>query len=185
MRSGRRYRRTRAAVVGSAAALAVPSVVLLATALRSAPTTSATAVQQTLGPMPSSTPPPSPTGTASPQTSEAPGSEPSGELSPGAGRAAMAHHRAPAAAVTDLRTAVRDLTVARPGYIGPVSATIVGYQLDSWRSPQDFTVMVALDLHFATTNTMAWNEGANTRFIRFTTRSADNGYQLSWASSPF
>jgi hypothetical protein len=49
----------------------------------------------------------------------------------------------------------------------------------------DFSVEVNLDLHFATKNTMAWNQGSNTRFIRFTAMPATNDYQLSWASSPF
>jgi hypothetical protein len=172
MRSGRRRRRTRAALVGSTAVIAVTAVVLLAVGLDSGPTPSATTAH---------TPP----ATASPPASEPPGAEPAAELSPGAGRAAAAHHHLPAPAVTDLRTAVIDLTVARPGYVRAVSARLVAYRLDSWRSPSDFSVEVNVDLHFATKDTMAWNEGSNTRFIRFTSKPGSNGYRLTWATAPF
>jgi hypothetical protein len=40
----------------------------------------------------------------------------------------------------------------------------------------DFSVEVNLDRHSATKNTMAWNEGPNTRFIRFTSTSESNDY---------
>jgi len=185
MRSGRRRRRTRAALAGSAAAVVVTSVVLFAVDLSSGQTASTTPARQSQRPTPGSTTPPTPTGTATPQTSETPGSEPTGELSPGAGRAAAAHHHVPADAVTDLRAAVHDLTVTRPAYVGPVSARLLAYRLDSWRSPSDFTVLVTIDLHFATRDTMAWNEGSNTRFVRFTSTPGSNGYRLTWATSPF
>jgi len=80
---------------------------------------------------------------------------------------------------------VRGLTLRRPAYVGPESARLVSYRLDSWRSPSDFTVVVTVDLHFATNNTMAWSKGSNTRFVRFTRSSSRDQYRLTWATSPF
>jgi hypothetical protein len=66
-----------------------------------------------------------------------------------------------------------------------VRARLVHYQVDRWRSPEHFTLFVGLDLHFATKDTMAWNEGSNTRFVRFIGSPGRTYYQLTWATSPF
>ena len=176
MRSGRRRRRTRAAVVGSAAAIAVTAVVLLAAGLVSGPTASTTPAHQSQPPGPRLTAPVSPDGTVQVDPSD-------GAVS-GPGRSSL-DRPVPSAALADLRAAVDDLTVARPGYVRPESARLVHYQVDSWSSPEHFSLLVTLDLHFATKNTMAWNEGSNDRFIRFTRSPGGDSYRLRWATSPF
>jgi hypothetical protein len=50
-------------------------------------------------------------------------------------------------ALIDLRAVVRVLTVARAGFVRPVRARLVLYQVDRRRSPEHFSLLVAVDLH--------------------------------------
>ena len=175
-RSLRRRRRPRAALVGSAVAVAVTAVVLLALGRGSAPTTSAAPARQSQPPGPASTASVRPTTTAAADANDG--------LVPGPGRSSL-DRAVPESALAALRAAVHGLTVARPGYVVPARARLVHYQVDSWRSPGQFSLLVTVDLHFATKNTMAWNEGSNGRFVQFTRSPRSGDYQLSWASSPF
>jgi hypothetical protein len=175
-RSLRRRRRTRAALVGSAAGVAVTAVVLLAVGLGSAPTTSAPPARQSQ--------PLGPTSTGSVSSTSTSQADSSDGLVPGPGRSSL-DRPVPRAALADLRAAVHGLTVARPNYVGPVRARLVHCQVDRWRSSEHFTLLVSLDLHFATEDTTAWNEGSNGRFVRFIRSPGSSRYHLTWATSPF
>lgn len=58
---------------------------------------------------------------------------------------------------------------------------VLDASVSSWDSPDHFTLEVSLDLHF-TGDPMAWNQGANDRFVTVT-RDA-KGFRLSFATSP-
>lgn len=90
----------------------------------------------------------------------------------------------PEAALQDLRDAIHQLTVKRPGMPTILSARLVNYELYRWGTANDFTLLVTFDLHFPTRNTAAWNEGGNGRFITFTKAPGDTSYRLDWATSP-
>jgi hypothetical protein len=55
--------------------------------------------------------------------------------------------------------------------------------VDSWRSLDDFTLLVTLDLHFPPHGALAWNQGRNERFVHFSRGSHAQTYQLEWATS--
>jgi hypothetical protein len=176
MRIGRRRRRTRGAVVGSAVAVAATAVVLLAVGLGAAPTTSGRPARESK--------PPGPTSTASVSPTSTPQVDSTDSLVPVPGRPSL-DRAVPKPALAALRAAVHDLTVARSGYVRAVRARLVHYQVDRWRSPERFTLFVSLDLHFPGKNTMAWNQGSNVRFVQFTRSPGSDHYHLTWATSPF
>jgi hypothetical protein len=88
----------------------------------------------------------------------------------------------PAAAVARLQSEVQQLTEPAPGTPAALTARLVHYQVDSWRSPNDFTLLVRLDLRFPPDAGTAWNQGSNARFVHFTRRPSSGGYQLEWAT---
>jgi hypothetical protein len=89
----------------------------------------------------------------------------------------------PAAGLKRLRAAVHQLTEPMPGRPAALRARLVHYQVDSWRSPDDFTLLVTLDLHFPPQTALAWNEGSNGRFVHFSRGPHSQTYQLEWATS--
>jgi hypothetical protein len=91
----------------------------------------------------------------------------------------------PTDAVARLRAAVHQLTKATPGRPAARQARLIDYQVDSWQSPDDFTLEVSLDLHFAPGTATPWNQGLNDRFVRFSRQSDTQTYHLEWASAPF
>jgi hypothetical protein len=124
-----------------------------------------------------------------PASSDAPAdqSPPASRASEGAvsdsARPSVARH-VPAAALRNLRAAVHRLTVPRSGSPTALRAKLVRYRIDSWDSADDFTLLVSLDLHFPTKDTLAWNEGSNERFIHFTRAPSAASYHLGWATGP-
>ncbi len=88
----------------------------------------------------------------------------------------------PAAALRSVRKAVHGL-VGGPGS-APVRARLVDRRVQSWRSADDFTLLVTLSLHFPTADTGAWSEGTNERFVHVTRSPGADAYQLTWATSP-
>jgi hypothetical protein len=89
----------------------------------------------------------------------------------------------PAAALARLQAAVHQLTEHTPGRPAALQARLVHYQVDSWRSEDDFTLLVTLDLRFPPDAAVAWDQGTNARFVRFS-KAASGHYQLAWATSP-
>jgi hypothetical protein len=61
------------------------------------------------------------------------------------------------------------------------SGTVLDASISSWRSADDFTLEVSLDLHFRGT-VGSWDQGENDRFVTLT-RTGDS-YRLSFATSP-
>jgi hypothetical protein len=91
----------------------------------------------------------------------------------------------PTTAVAQLRAAVHQLTEPMPGRPAALRARLTHYQVDSWRSADDFTLLVSLDLHFPSrAAALAWNQGANARFVHFSRGSETQTYRLQWASGP-
>jgi hypothetical protein len=89
----------------------------------------------------------------------------------------------PAAGLELLRAAVHQLTEPMSGRPAALRARLVHYQVDSWRSSDDFTLLVTLDLHFPPHAALAWNEGGNARFVHFSRGPHTQTYQLEWATS--
>lgn len=56
-------------------------------------------------------------------------------------------------------------------------------EVHDWRSADDFTLLLALDLHFAG-DPGAWGEGANERFVTFTRTTPGQAWALSLATGP-
>lgn len=90
----------------------------------------------------------------------------------------------PGAAIARLEAAVHQLTEPAPGMPVALRARLVHYQVDSWRSSDDFTLLVSLDLRFKPGTQMAWNNGANDRFVHFTRKPTTGTYHLEWATGP-
>jgi hypothetical protein len=90
----------------------------------------------------------------------------------------------PAAALAQLQAAVHQLTEPMPGRSAALRARLTHYQVDSWRSADDFTLLVVLDLHFPSQAAGAWNQGANARFVHFSRGSRSQSYRLEWATGP-
>jgi hypothetical protein len=90
----------------------------------------------------------------------------------------------PTPALVRLRAAVHQLTEPVPGRPAALRARVVHYQVDSWQSSDDFTLLVTLDLHFPPQAGVAWNEGMNGRFVQFGRESKTQTYRLGWATSP-
>jgi hypothetical protein len=89
----------------------------------------------------------------------------------------------PPAGLARLRAAVRQLTQPAPGMPTALRARLVHYQVDSWHSPDDFTLFVTLDLQFPPDAAVAWDQGTNARFVHFT-KTPSGTFQLAWATSP-
>jgi len=176
VRGGRRRRRARAALLGVAGAAVLTAAVLLTVGLGPAPTTSGSRARESASP--------GRTGTASVSPTSTPQVDSTDGLVPGPGRSSL-DRAVPTSALADLRAAVHDLTVAKPGYVRAERARLVHYQVDRWRSRERFTLLVSLDLHFTGKNTMAWNQGSNDRFVQFTRSRGSDHFHLSWATSPF
>lgn len=95
---------------------------------------------------------------------------------------AAADQHVPATAVEQLRADVRRLTEPMTGRPAALRARLLGYQVDSWRSRHDFTLLVSLRLHFRPHEQLAWNQGVNARFVTFTRQPGSRTFRLEWAS---
>lgn len=65
-----------------------------------------------------------------------------------------------------------------------LNGAITSYQPSRWASADDFTLIVALDLHFPDGDGLSWGEGANTRFVTFSRASSGEPWRMSFATSP-
>ncbi|RZS91565.1 hypothetical protein EV189_0810 [Motilibacter rhizosphaerae] len=81
-----------------------------------------------------------------------------------------------------LRGSAKDYVETPDG--GPLSWRLADYQVQTWRSVDDFTLLVTLDLHWAGQPVGNFNEGGNDRFAHVTRRSGRSTYSISWATSP-
>lgn len=90
----------------------------------------------------------------------------------------------PRAAIARLEADVHQLTEPAAGRPAALRARLLAYQVDNWRSSNDFTLLVSLDLRFAPGTAMAWNNGPNDRFVHFTLEPGTGTYQLEWATGP-
>ena len=88
----------------------------------------------------------------------------------------------PATAVEQLRSDVRRLTEPMTGRPAALRARLLGYQVDSWRSRHDFTLLVSVRLRFRRHEQLAWNQGVNARFVTFTRQAGTRTFRLEWAS---
>lgn len=74
----------------------------------------------------------------------------------------------------------------RPGPYGPrlLSGKVTGFQPVSWTSPDEFTLVVDMDLRFPGT-AQAWGQGVNTRFVTFAKApGTPTGYRMTLATGP-
>jgi hypothetical protein len=107
-----------------------------------------------------------------------------GTVSASASPTAVPARRVPAEAVARLEDAVHQLTKPVPGRPTAREARPVGYRVQRWGSPDDFTLLVTLVVHFPAHVTTAWNDGTNGRFITFTRQPTHGDYHRAWATSP-
>jgi hypothetical protein len=63
------------------------------------------------------------------------------------------------------------------------AGTVRSYRLYQWKGPQEFTLLVSMDLTF-TSNPLAWNRGINDRFVTAHRAGGHRGYLLAFATSP-
>jgi hypothetical protein len=63
------------------------------------------------------------------------------------------------------------------------SGTVESHRLYRWSRGSRFTLLVTMDLHFAS-NPMAWNRGLNTRFVTVHLRHHPRRYLLELATGP-
>lgn len=64
-----------------------------------------------------------------------------------------------------------------------VTGKVTAVRLATWRSADDFTLMVDLDLYFDG-DPGAWTNGRNTRFVSATRASASAPFRLELATGP-
>ena len=71
----------------------------------------------------------------------------------------------------------------RDGTVKLARGKVLSYRPYSWKSANDFTLLMSLDLHFVGWHG-AWNEGRNDRFVTFTRASHGQTFSMALNTGP-